>query len=213
MFYRRAGECGYFLYAQYQECGYAANKSQQQAVEERKECGGEYADGSVKDERGQWNHDKVSKEKVGSQSSEVIEHERGGCKLCGQRRSHEICEPLKRSETGSEQPTDGAGVDENARYGHERQLKSHVPQAQRMDDEHDDGRQRQRVHAHLVAVEWRDETVNGNHGGRTNHRRRQAYHHGVGPNGHEAEQVARKMATKEDQQHEVEDGKVQPGEC
>lgn len=89
-------------------------------MEERKERSGEYADGSVKDERGQWNHDKVGKEEVGSQSSEVIEYEWGGRKLRGQRRSHEIREPLKRSETGSEQPTDEAGVDENARYGHER---------------------------------------------------------------------------------------------
>lgn len=89
-------------------------------MEERKERSGEYADGSVKDERGQWNHDKVGKEEVDGHPSEVIEHERGGRKLRGQRRSHEICEPLKRSETGSEQPIDGAGVDENARYGHER---------------------------------------------------------------------------------------------
>ena len=73
--------------------------------------------------------------------------------------------------------------DKDAKNRHERHLESHIPQHQRIANQHDDSRNGKGIQGALGAMHDGQETIHGEHRGRTNHRWRESHQDGISPNG------------------------------
>ena len=95
--------------------------------------------------------------------------------------------------------------DEDGEYGKERELETHIEEIERVGHQHDDGGQRQGVERHVVTMNHRHYSIDGNHDSRTHHTGRHAYHHHIRPDGGK-EQGLTKHATATGTCEKREDG-------
>ena len=79
--------------------------------------------------------------------------------------------------------------DKDAKNRHERHLESHIPQHQRIANQHDDRRNGKGIQRALSAMNDGQEAINREHRGRTNHRGRETHQDGISPNGRQRDNL------------------------
>ena len=101
--------------------------------------------------------------------------------------------------------------DKDAKNRHERHLESHIPQHQRIAYQHDDRRNGKGIQGALGAMYDGQQTIYGEHRGRTNHRGRESHQDGISPDDRQRDNLKGCVpfsAANEEGSQEVDDAHV-----